>query len=134
MNVFQEIKLLSNALAAVEEGGTMILLARNPDGFGNAETERQLTAYPDHHAREAALRETFSIGGYVGFLLAEAAERHNVILVADMDPALFVSTRLHVVPSLDKALELAAGFHGGSLAVPTTVMPQGAVTLPRVVG
>lgn len=134
MNVFQEIKLLSNALAAVEEGGTMILLARNPDGFGNAETERQLTAYPDHHAREAALRETFSIGGYVGFLLAEAAERHNVILMTDMDPALFVSTRLHVVPSLDKALELAAGFHGGSLAVPTTVMPQGAVTLPRVVG
>ena len=134
MNVFQEIKLLSNALAAVEEGGTMILLARNPDGFGNAETERQLTAYPDHHAREAALRETFSIGGYVGFLLAEAAEHHNVILVTDMAPSLFASTRLHVVPSLDKALELAAGFHGGSLAVPTTVMPQGAVTLPRVVG
>ena len=134
MNVFQEIKLLSNALAATEEGGTMILLARNPDGFGNAETERQLTAYADHAAREAALRETFSIGGYVGLLLAEAAERHNVILVTAMEPALFASTRLHAVPTLDKALELAASFHGGSLAVPTIVMPQGAVTLPRVIG
>ena len=134
MNLFQGIKLLSNALGAVDEGGTMILLARTQDGFGNAEIERQLHGLADMNERETFLRKTFSIGGYVGFLFAEAAEKYHLILVTDMDPQLLARTRIHAVPTLDKALELAATFLGGSVHVPTTVMPWGAATLPRVAG
>lgn len=134
MNLFQGIKLLSNALGAVAEGGTMILLARTQDGFGNAEIERQLYGLGSMAEREDALRTTFSIGGYVGFLFAEAAEKYHLILVTDMDPQCFARTRIHAVPTVDKALELAATFLGGSLDVPTTVMPWGAATLPRVAG
>ena len=43
-------------------------------------------------------------------------------------------TRSRHKPTSLWLMELAASFHGGSLAVPTIVMPQGAVTLPRVIG
>ncbi len=134
MNLFQGIRLLSNAPGAVAAGGAMILLARTQDGFGNAEIEHQLCGLRSMAERETALRTTFSIGGYVGFLFAEAAEKYYLILVTDMDQQRFARTCIHAVPTGDKALELAATFLGGSLNVPTTVMPWGAAPLPRVAG
>ena len=56
INLYQTIKLLSNALSAVQPGGTMILLSRCSEGFGNPDVETQICAYSDMQAREKALR------------------------------------------------------------------------------
>lgn len=98
MTLFPGSRLLSNAPGAVAAGGAMILLARTQDGFGNAEIERQLYGLSSMAEREAALRTTFSIGGYVGFLFAEAAEKYHLILVTDMAPQRFARTCIHAVP------------------------------------
>ena len=132
INLYQTIKLLSNALSAVQPGGTMILLSRCSEGFGNPDVETQICAYSDMQAREKALRDTFSIGSYVGFLFAEAAEKHNLILVTDMDAALFGKTKMHVCHSLDEALDKARHFLGQELDVRTIIMPHGASTLPKL--
>ena len=116
----------------MQPGGTLILLSRCSEGFGNPDTERQICAYSDMQAREKALRDTFSIGSYVGFLFAEAAEKHNLILVTDMDAALFGKTKLHVCHTLDEALDMARHFLGQELDVRTTIMPHGASTLPKL--
>ena len=125
INLYQTIKLLSNALSAVQPGGTMILLSRCSEGFGNPDVETQICAYSDMQAREKALRDTFSIGSYVGFLFAEAAEKHNLILVTDMDAALFGKTKMHVCHTLDEALDKARHFLGQELDVRTIIMPHG---------
>ena len=132
INLYQTIKLLSNALSAVQPGGTMILLSRCSEGFGNPDVETQICAYSDMQAREKALRDTFSIVSYVGFLFAEAAEKHNLILVTDMDAALFGKTKMHVCHSLDEALDKARHFLGQELDVRTIIMPHGASTLPKL--
>lgn len=132
INLYQTIKLLSNTLAAVEPGGTMILLSRCGEGFGSEDVERQLTAYASMEEREKALRSTFSIGSYVGFLFAEAAEKQTFILVTDMDAACFARTGIIAVRTLDEALDEARCRNGGSLSMKTILMPHGATTLPRL--
>ena len=131
INLYQTSKTLSNALAAVAPGGTMILLSQCREGFGDPDCEAQICAYDTMEEREKALRADFSIGGFVGFLFAEASENYNLILVTDIPGERFEHTKIQVAQTLDEALALAAKCHGGALdGVETTLMPHGGSTFP----
>lgn len=132
INFYQTIKLLSNALAACSPKGTLILLSRCHEGFGDDDCQKQIQAFSNMAERERALRDAFSIGAYVGFLFAEAAETHNLILVTDMNPDNFARTGIRAVKTLDEALKVAAALNGGSLDMKTILMPHGASTLPKL--
>lgn len=131
INLYQTSKTLSNALAAVAPGGTMILLSQCREGFGDADCEAQICNFDSMEAREKALRADFSIGGFVGFLFAETAENYRLILVTDLPAERFTHTKIQVAKTLDEALALAAACNGGSLqGVETVLMPHGGSTFP----
>ena len=131
INLYQTSKTLSNALAAVAPGGTMILLSQCREGFGDPDCEAQICAYDTMEEREKALRADFSIGGFVGFLFAEASENYNLILVTDIPGECFEHTKIQVAQTLDEALALAANCNDGTLdGVETTLMPHGGSTFP----
>ena len=131
INLYQTSKLLSNALAAVAPGGTLILLSQCREGFGDPDCEAQICAYDTMEEREKALRADFSIGGFVGFLFAETAGHYHMILVTDLPSECFGRTKIQVARTLDEALALAAQCSGGSLeGVETTLMPHGGSTFP----
>ena len=131
INFYQTIKTLANALAVVSEGGTIIILSACTEGFGSPDTERQIRDFDTMEAREKDLRENFSIGSYVGFLFAESAEKHNLIMVCSMAAADFAKTRIHTVTTLDDALALAKKLNGGK-DMRATLLPHGANTLPKL--
>ena len=131
INFYQTIKTLANALAVVSEGGTIIILSACTEGFGSPDTERQIRDFDNMQAREKDLRENFSIGSYVGFLFAESAEKHNLIMVCSMAAADFAKTRIHTVTTLDDALALARKLNGGK-DMRATLLPHGANTLPKL--
>ena len=131
INFYQTIKTLANALAVVSEGGTIIILSACTEGFGSPDTERQIRDFDTMEAREKDLRENFSIGSYVGFLFAESAEKHNLIMVCSMAAADFAKTRIHTVTTLDDALALARKLNGGK-DMRATLLPHGANTLPKL--
>ena len=131
INLYQTSKTLSNALAAVAPGGTMILLSQCREGFGDPDCEAQICGYDTMEEREKALRADFSIGGFVGFLFAETAENYHLILVTDIPGERFGRTKIQVARTLDGALALAAQCNGGSLdGVETILMPHGGSTFP----
>lgn len=131
INLYQTSKTLSNALAAVAPGGTMILLSQCREGFGDPDCEAQICAYDTMEEREKALRANFSIGGFVGFLFAEASENYHLILITDIPGERFQRTKIQVARTLDEALNLAAQYNGGSLdGVETVLMPYGGSTFP----
>lgn len=131
INLYQTSKTLSNALAAVAPGGTMILLSQCREGFGDPDCEAQICSYDTMEEREKALRADFSIGGFVGFLFAETAENYHLILVTDIPGQRFERTKIQVAQTLDEALALAAQCNGGSLdGVETVLMPYGGSTFP----
>ncbi len=81
--------------------------------------------------REKALRANFSIGGFVGFLFAETAEKYHLILVTDIPAERFARTKIQAARTLDEALALAVQCNGGSLKVIKTIlMPHGGSTFP----
>lgn len=131
LNFYQTIKTLSNALVVAKEGGTIILVTKSDEGFGNDDTQRQIAGYETMLEREKDLRENFSIGAFIGYLFAEAGEKYNMIAVTDIPQADFGTAKIHVVSTLDEALELAKAYHGGKLPR-ATLMPHGANTLPKM--
>ncbi|MBP7175877.1 MAG: nickel-dependent lactate racemase [Thermoclostridium sp.] len=133
MNVYQPMKTLCHMLECIEPGGMMIMLSQCREGFGSAETEKQITDYDNMLEREKALRDNYSIGAHTGYLYADTAEKFTFILVTDFDATNFSKTKMHIVRTLDEALELAATLHGGSLNEDVCLMPNGSVTLPRLI-
>lgn len=130
LNFYQTIKTLCNALEVVEDGGTIILVTRSNEGFGSADTEKQIAGYATMLDREKALREDFSIGAFIGYLFAESAEKYHLIAVTGMEQSDFGTANIHVVKTLDEALELSRKLNSGK-DLRTTLMPHGANTLPK---
>ena len=130
LNFYQTIKTLCNAREVVEDGGTIILVTKSEEGYGSADTEKQVAGYPTMVEREKALRADFSIGAFIGYLFAECAETHHMIAVTSMDQKDFGTAKIHVVRTLDEALELSRQLNGGK-DLRATLMPHGANTLPK---
>lgn len=133
INFYQTIKTLANALAVVQEGGTIIILSACTEGFGSPDTKHQICDFNTMKAREKDLRENFSIGSYVGFLFAESAEKHHLIMVCSMPEADFAATGIHITRTLDDALSLAKKLNNGK-EMRATLLPHGANTLPKFQG
>ena len=114
------------------DGGTIILVTRSEEGFGSEDCRRLIADYPTMLEREKALRADFSIGAFIGYLFAENAETHHMIAVTGIPQEEFGTAKVHVVSTLDEALELARKLNGGR-DLRTTLLPHGANTLPKLV-
>lgn len=132
INVYQPLKTLCHMLECTEPGGIMIMLSESREGFGSPDTEKQITCFDNMRDREKALREKYSIGAHTGYLFAEAAEKYRFIYVTDFGEENFSKTKMHVVRTLDEALDLAASMCGGKLTGDVLLMPNGSVTLPAL--
>ena len=130
LNFYQTIKTLCNALEVVEDGGTIILVTKSQEGYGSPDTQKQIAGYPTMVDREKALRENFSIGAFIGYLFAECAETHHMIVVTSMKQEEFGTARIHAVQTLDEALALSRELNGGR-DLRATLLPHGANTLPK---
>ncbi|HYE83854.1 MAG TPA: nickel-dependent lactate racemase [Clostridia bacterium] len=130
INLYQASKALINSKEAVKEGGVIILLAECIEGFGGNEVQLMLEDYSDNCSREKALREGFTVEKYTGYLIAEIAERYNVIMVTSMNPRLLKNSGITVVGSVQEAQAVAQMLQAGSTTV--YYMPYGANTLPRL--
>ncbi|MDD3218701.1 MAG: nickel-dependent lactate racemase [Lachnospiraceae bacterium] len=131
LNLYQTSKTICNALEVVSEGGTIILISKCSEAFGDADCERLINGYPDMLEREKSLRENFSIGAYIGYLFAESAEKYNLIIVTDLSQESFGTARIHAVKSLDEAMDKAKELNGADWEPKTTLLPHGANTLPK---
>jgi len=132
MNVYQPLKTLCHMLECTEPGGVMIMLSESREGFGSAETEKQITGFDNMLDREKALRANYSIGAHTGYLFADTAEKFTFIYVTGMDAGCFSKTRMHIVHTLDDALGLAARLRTGFFNEDVCLLPNGSVTLPKL--
>lgn len=131
LNFYQTIKTLCNALEVSQEGGTIILVTKSEEGFGNEDTRRLIADYPNMLEREKALRADFSIGAFIGYLFAQTGESRNLIAVTDIPQEQFGTARIHTVKTLDEALALSRSLNGGE-DLRVTLLPHGANTLPKL--
>ncbi len=129
---YQASKAIFNASEAVRDGGVLLVLAECAEGLGSQEFLHMLTAYPHATERENALREHFSIARYVGYLLREYTSRCRVILVSSLNPQGVEGAGITVIPSLEKALDLARPLLPPKAS--TYVIPFGGSLFPKHIG
>ena len=131
INLYQASKAISNAKEALKDKGTMILVAECSEGIGDSEMQEIIDNFNNNTDREIFLRENFSVTRYIAYLMAELAEKFDIILVSDMSPGTLSNIGIKIVSTVEEALDYSYIKKGKHLA--TYLMPNGSNTLPKLV-
>lgn len=128
INVYQAQKALDNAKYAVKEGGTIILAAECPEGFGEEVFREWMFAADKPQDILDRVQHEFALGGHKAVAIAMLVQKIRVILVSGLDRKLTNRLFFEYAPDLQQALDLAMATHGPSASV--RVIPFGGATLP----
>lgn len=107
IDFYQASKALSNAVEAVKEGGTIILLAECVEGLGHKDMEQIFYDFKDNLSREQEVRREYTIAKFISFMLCDMAARYNIILVSSMETGSLECCNIKIADTLEKALKCA---------------------------
>ena len=131
INFIQAHKALDYGVNALRPGGTLILLAACPDGFGHKGFFHWFD-YQELPAFERALRANYEINGQTAYSTLLKAQRYRVILISSIGEEETRRMGMEKAPDLDAALEMARR------QLPTdariVVIPDGGTVLPMQQG
>jgi len=127
INFIQAHKALDYAVQAVRPGGTLILLAACPDGFGNP-TFFDWFRHQKLEDFEAALRRGYEINGQTAYATLCKARTWRIILVSAFSAEQTARMGMEKAGSLDQALQMAYQHLPADPAI--VVIPDGGTVLP----
>ncbi len=129
INFIQAHKALDYGVRALRPGGTIILLAACPDGFGN-KTFYSWFRHRDLAEFEAALRAHYEINGQTAHSTLTKAQKYRVILVSGFGEEETRGMGMEKAADLNEALRMA--FAKLPADPRTVVIPDGGTVLPVV--
>jgi nickel-dependent lactate racemase len=129
INFVQAHKSLDYGVQAVRPGGTVILLAECPDGFGNP-TFFDWFRYQDLGAFEAALRARYEINGQTAYATLSKARTWRIILVSGFTVEQTARMGMEKAADLDRALQMA--YERLPADPEVVVIPEGGTILPVI--
>ncbi|MBE0501971.1 MAG: nickel-dependent lactate racemase [Desulfuromonadales bacterium] len=129
INFIQAHKALDYGVNALREGGTAILLAACPDGFGNP-TFFDWFRYHDLKEFEAALHSRYEINGQTAYATRDKTSRYRVIMISNLTAEQTRQMGMEKAQTLDAALEMA--YEKLPAAARTVVIPDGGAILPVI--
>lgn len=127
INFIQAHKALDYGVRTLKQGGTAILLAECPDGFGYP-TFFDWFRYQDLDEFETALRQDYQINGQTAHATLDKARRFRIILVSSFSTEQTSQMGMEKAESLDAALEMA--YQRLPENPCTVVLPDGGTVLP----
>ena len=129
INFIQAHKALDYGVNALRDGGTIILLAACPDGFGN-KTFFSWFRHRDLEEFESALRAHYEINGQTAYSTRLKAERYRIILVSEFGEEETRGMGMEKAADLEEALRMA--FEKLPPEPRIVVIPDGGTVLPVV--
>lgn len=127
ISFYQAVKTLESTTRALRDGGTLIMIAECPEGYGSTEW-KDFLRFQDIVVIEDLLRDDFTVGGFIYYDMRTTLKRVNAILVSSLAPEMVTRMGLYPAPNLSKALDMAQGFTN---PVKTAyIFPQGSMTVP----
>jgi lactate racemase len=126
ISLYQGVKALFNASLAAKPGGTILFLAECRDGAGADEFFSWIEPLKKGILDEA-LRDDFTIPGYIFYATVELSQKFNVILLSSIAPHIVEPMGIKATNSIEEALILA-GIAKDNQKI--TVMPYGGTTVP----
>ena len=126
LNLYQGVKSLLNGVNALKPGGTFVFLCECPEG-GGAPDFFDWTKPLSEGRLDEALREAFTIAGYIFYASCEAIRKAGrFLMLSEIDPAQVKNMRIESFREID-ALARELDLSGKSV----TVIPYGGYVLPQ---
>ena len=129
INFIQAHKTLDYAVQAVRPGGTVILMAACPDGFGN-DTFYDWFEYEDLDIFEKALRSRYEINGQTAWSTLSKARTWRVILISQFTEEQTIRMGMEKAATLDQAIIMA--YQKLPKNPEVLVIPEGGTILPMI--
>jgi nickel-dependent lactate racemase len=129
INFIQAHKALDYGVQALRPGGTIILLAACPDGFGNA-TFFDWFNYEELDVFEKALRKRYEINGQTAWSTLSKARTWRVILISEFNREQTEKMGMEKANHLDEALQMAYKQLPDNPEV--VIIPDGGTILPVI--
>lgn len=127
-NLYQAQKGLANAVHAIKDGGTLILLAAAKEGFGEDNFEKwMLNKSPKERVKD--ISEDFILGGHKAAAIGQIQLNHTIIMVTDLRKEVVESCGFKYAIDLEGAVRMAFEEQGQSAKI--LVMPTAGSTLPK---
>jgi nickel-dependent lactate racemase len=130
IDVCQTGKAIYHTQEATKPGGTMIILSDCTEGIGPPDANSIFLGCETNAEREKEVRNLFTVPKYVSYYMCTAAEKWDIIIVGNGDPALLAKTAFRTAKTADEALEMA--FRKGGRNQKIYLMPQGSSALPKL--
>jgi nickel-dependent lactate racemase len=130
IDVCQTGKGIYHTQAATKPGGWIIILSDCTEGIGPPDANTIFLECETNAEREREVRKLFTVPKYVSYYMCTAAEKWNIIIVGNGDPALLAKTAFRTARTVDEALETA--FKEGGRDQKIYLMPQGSSALPKL--
>ena len=130
IDVCQTGKGIYHTQAATKPGGWIIILSDCTEGLGPPDANTIFLECATNAEREREVRKLFTVPKYVSYYMCTAAEKWNIIIVGNGDPALLAKTSFRTARTAAEALEIA--FKEGGRAQKIYLMPQGSSALPKL--
>jgi nickel-dependent lactate racemase len=129
INFIPAHKARDYGVPAVRPGGTVILLAACPDGFGNP-TFYDWFRHQDLQSFEAALRQGYEINGQTAYATLCKARSWRIILISGFSAEQTARMGMEKAGNLDEALRMAYERLPADASV--VVIPDGSSVLPVI--
>ena len=130
INLYQAQKALENAASAVRPGGTIILVSKCGEGYGEDVFEKWIKEAKVLQDIFDRFDRHFILGGHKAFAIARVLKEKDVILVSDMSRDDVEQLFFSYAGSLQEALDRVKEKYKGDFTA--FIMPQASLVLPEV--
>jgi len=131
INVYQAQKALENACHAVKPGGTIILLAECPEGYGQATFERWIEEANSIDDIINRLKKKFVLGGHKAFGIARMAKEVEVLLISSLPQDKVKKLFFIPMENITQALNYIKEKYGEDFQA--YILPSGNTVVPQLV-
>lgn len=125
-SLYQGTKAVDNAISALKDGGTLILLLEGRNGGGSPDYFDWIKPLVSG-TFEKELRENFTVGGYIFFLNCEQAAKYNIMMYTSIDKDVVKPMGIKAYDDVEKLMR-DADLDGKSIYV----IPNGSTVLARM--
>ena len=125
-SLYQGTKAVDNAISALKDGGTLILLLEGRNGGGSPDYFDWIKPLVNG-TFEKELRENFTVGGYIFFLNCEQAAKYNIMMYTSIDKDVVKPMGIKAYDDVEKLMK-DADLDGKSIYV----IPNGSTVLARM--
>lgn len=125
-SLYQGTKAVDNAISALKDGGTLILLLEGRNGGGSPDYFDWIKPLVNG-TFEKELRENFTVGGYIFFLNCEQAAKYNIMMYTSIDKDVVKPMGIKAYDDVEKLMR-DADLDGKSIYV----IPNGSTVLARM--